>query len=76
MKVLISLLKKKVGAQVSETVKSLFRHGWLLNDIIQTFITLISKTHGACKFGQFRPIGLCNFCIKLFQESWWQGLDH
>ena len=54
-----------VGEQVIKVVSSFFRDKRMLRELNHTYITLISKTQDACKFSQFRPISLCNFCYKV-----------
>jgi hypothetical protein len=40
----------RVGDQVIAAVQSFFRDGWMLTELNQTFISLISKRQCACNF--------------------------
>ena len=57
-----------VGDQVAQATQNFFRNGWLLKDFNKTFISLIPKKKGACKFNHFHPIGLCNVCYKVISK--------
>lgn len=40
----------------------------MLEELNQTYITLIPKVQGACNFAKFRPISLCNFRYKVITK--------
>lgn len=58
----------KVGNEVCGAVKRFFSNGFFLRKLNNTNITLIPKVFCPKALGQFRPISLCNFAMKVITK--------
>jgi hypothetical protein len=54
-----------ISSDIFVMVKEFFRTGKLPKGIGSSFVTLIPKTKGSCRFSQFRPISLIHGLYKI-----------
>lgn len=59
---------EKVGESVCKAVKRFFSNGFMLKELNNTNIVLIPKVMFPESLGQFRPISLCNFSLKVISK--------
>ncbi|KAF7139221.1 hypothetical protein RHSIM_Rhsim07G0138700 [Rhododendron simsii] len=59
---------EKVGEGVCQAVQRFFNNGFLLKELNQTNIVLIPKVSFPETLGQYRPISLCNFAMKVITK--------
>ncbi|XP_077246096.1 uncharacterized protein LOC143885953 [Tasmannia lanceolata] len=57
-----------VGNDFIKAIKNFFKHGKLLSEVNDTFISLIPKGPNASSPAKFRPISLCNFSYKIITK--------
>ncbi|XP_035551759.1 uncharacterized protein LOC118349911 [Juglans regia] len=58
-----------VGDQVCSYALKFLNHGGLLNDVNDTYISLIPKVKSPIKVADYRPISLCNVLYKIVSKT-------
>ncbi|KAF5445540.1 hypothetical protein F2P56_034586 [Juglans regia] len=58
-----------VGDQVCSYALKFLNHGGLLNDVNDTYISLIPKVKSPTKVADYRPISLCNVLYKIVSKT-------